>query len=68
VEGSGRLGPLCDFLREQVPEEAFPNTNALDKVLERVVRSATKDVMSAIMRFGVFVVASTAVGAWYTFH
>jgi hypothetical protein len=58
-------GPLCEFLGKPVPNEPFPNTNALDEVLDRVVKSATKDGISAMIRLVTFVVALVAVGVWY---
>lgn len=60
-------GPLCESLGEKVPEVEFPKTNALDEVVERVVKSARQDAMGAIIRMVATLVGAFAVIVYFLF-
>ena len=59
--------PLCEFLGKEVPDEEFPNRNALDQVVQKVIESLMKDAAEAfrnMMLFSGFVVAGIATLIW----
>ncbi|KAH8812818.1 P-loop containing nucleoside triphosphate hydrolase protein [Xylogone sp. PMI_703] len=59
--------PLCEFLGKEVPDEEFPNRNALDQVVQKVIESLMKDADKAfrnMVLFSGFVVAGIATLTW----
>ncbi|KAI0170987.1 hypothetical protein BJ166DRAFT_517482 [Pestalotiopsis sp. NC0098] len=63
-------GPLCAFLDKKVPNEEFPNRNALEAVVKTVIGSLMKDANEAYRNMAVIlgaVIAGTATLAW-KFH
>jgi uncharacterized membrane-anchored protein YjiN (DUF445 family) len=47
--------PLCDFLDKDVPNEDFPNRNALEEVVQKVVKSLMQDANEAYRNMGLFI-------------
>ncbi|KAI1180573.1 hypothetical protein F4777DRAFT_528500 [Nemania sp. FL0916] len=60
-------GPLCEFLGKEVPDEEFPNRNALEQVVQKVIESLMQDASEAYKNMAVClgaVAAGTAALVW----